>query len=126
MHTEGGGEPGYRVFWYFCILKRVCRSLPFLLPDTTVYQYLTQHIYVSCLFYYMISDMLLQHNIMKHVEWQSFSEFYDPYHFEYYFTYAMYKLTSPKTTIYVVLTTFQVRAHVWYLSSIHSQVFGHK
>ena len=39
------------ILGYFFIFKRVCHSLLFLLPDTTVY--------ISCLFYHMISFILI-------------------------------------------------------------------
>jgi hypothetical protein len=43
------------ILGYFCILKGAYHSLQFSLPDTTVFQYLTRHTYVSRLLYYMIS-----------------------------------------------------------------------
>ncbi len=49
------GEPGSRVFCCFCILNRVNHVLEFLLPHSTVFQYLRQHTYVGSLVYYMIS-----------------------------------------------------------------------
>jgi hypothetical protein len=48
------GEPDSRVFCYFCILNRVNQVLEFLLPHSTVFQYLRQHTYVGSLVYYMI------------------------------------------------------------------------
>ena len=67
---------GQTIVYRFRILKRVNQLLPFSLPHTTVFQYLTRRTYAVCLFYYLCMSLwrfkregFIQYHFWHNMKW---------------------------------------------------------